>query len=69
MLYMLPSRFLFSIMHFLMAKLHVIIESGCQASIALCTVYAAALTHRRHTRKQPYKYTRWLMSDGAQIPE
>lgn len=30
MLNMLPSRFLFSIMHFLMAKLHVIIESGCQ---------------------------------------
>lgn len=66
---MLPIRFLFAIMHFFMAKLQVIIDSLCQpASIALCTVYAAMLTHHRHT-KQPYKYTGWLMSDGAQCQE
>lgn len=55
-------------MHFLMTKLHVIIESGCQY-IALCTVYASVLTQHRHTRKQPHKYTRWHVSDGAQVDE
>lgn len=66
---MLPSRFLFSIMHFIMAKLHVIIESGFQPVLLSVQSNAAVLTYRRHTKKQPHKYTTWLVSEGAQIQE
>lgn len=63
---MLPSRFLFSIMHFLMAKLHVVIESGCQPvllsvqSLQQCCLPIVDI-------QEPYKYARWLMFDGAQF--
>lgn len=59
-----PKGFYFLQCIFIMIKLHVITDSGCQ-SVLLCTVYAAVLNHHRHIKqkqkkKQFHKYTRRL---------